>query len=122
MSDTPSTPQPRGPYSPIVRAGDWLVTAGQLGIKDGKLVDGGIVEQTRQALENIRVLLEGEGASMSDVVKTTVLLANIDDWATMNEPYLEAFGDHRPARTAYAAGGLPAGGLIEIEAWAYTGR
>lgn len=121
MSDTPSKPQPRGPYSPIVRAGDWLVTAGQLGIKDGKLVDGGIVEQTRQALDNIRVLLESEGASMSDVVKTTVLLASIDDWPTMNEPYLEAFGDHRPARTAYAAGGLPAGGLIEIEAWAYTG-
>ena len=119
MSDTPSKPQPRGPYSPIVRAGEWLVTAGQLGIKDGKLVEGGIVEQTRQALENIRVLLEGEGASMSDVVKTTVLLASIDDWATMNEPYLEAFGDHRPARTAYAAGGLPGGGLIEIEAWAY---
>lgn len=121
MSDTPSKPQPRGPYSPIVRAGDWLVTAGQLGIKDGKLVDGGIVEQTRQALDNIRVLLESEGASMSDVVKTTVLLASIDDWPTMNEPYLEAFGDHRPARTAYAAGGLPGGGLIEIEAWAYTG-
>ena len=120
MSDTPPTrPQPRGPYSPIVRAGDWLVTAGQLGIKDGKLVDGGIVEQTRQALENIRVLLEGEGASMDDVVKTTVLLASIDDWPTMNDPYIEAFGDHRPARTAYAVGALPAGGLIEIEAWAY---
>ena len=119
MSDTP---KPRGPYSPIVRAGEWLVTAGQLGLRDGQLVDGGIVEQTRQALENIRALLESEGATMSDVVKTTVLLANIDDWATMNEPYLEAFGDHRPARTAYAAGGLPAGGLIEIEAWAYVGQ
>ena len=117
MSDTP---KPRGPYSPIVRAGDWLVTAGQVGLRDGRLVDG-VVEQTRQCLENVRTLLESEGASMDDVVKTTVLLANIDDWGTMNDPYVEAFGDNRPARTAYAAAGLPIGALVEIEAWAYVG-
>jgi 2-iminobutanoate/2-iminopropanoate deaminase len=116
------TPKPRGPYSPIVRAGDWLITAGQVGARDGALVEGGIIAETRQALDNIRALLEAEGASMNDVVKTTVLLADIDDWATMNEPYLEAFGDHRPARTAYAAGGLPIGARVEIEAWAYVGQ
>lgn len=96
------------------------MTAGQVGIRDGQLVDG-VVEQTRQCLANIRALLESEGASMDDVVKTTVLLASIDDWLTMNDPYLEAFGDHRPARTAYAAAGLPIGALVEIEAWAYVG-
>lgn len=114
------TPKPRGPYSPIVRAGEWLVTAGQLGVRDGQLVDGGIVEQTRQALANIRTLLESEGSSMDAVVKTTVYLASIDDWPVMNEPYLEAFGDHRPARTAFAVAALPLGGLVEIEAWAHT--
>ena len=114
------TPGPRGPYSPIVRAGEWLVTAGQLGIRDGQLVEG-IVEQTKQALANIKSLLEAEGASMSDVVKTTVYLASIDDWPTMNDPYIEAFGDHRPARTAFAVAALPIGGLVEIEAWAHLG-
>lgn len=126
MSDAPKpmsdAPKPRGPYAPIVRAGEWLVTAGQLGVKDGALVEGGIVEQTKQALENIRVLLEAEGASMDDVVKTTVFLADIDDWAAMNGPYVEAFGDHRPARSAFAVAALPLGGLVEIEAWAHLGR
>ena len=118
MSDTP---KPRGPYTPIVRAGEWLVTAGQVGVRDGQLVAGGVVEETRQALANIRTLLESEGASMNDVVKTTVLLADIDEWGAMNDPYVEAFGDHRPARTAFAAGGLPVGARVEIEAWAYVG-
>lgn len=116
------TPPPRGPYSPIVRAGDWLVTAGQLGLEDGKLVPGGVVPETAQALANVRALLESEGATMSNVVKTTVYLASIDDWQAMNDPYLEAFGDHRPARTAFAAAGLPAGAQVEIEAWAYVGK
>jgi 2-iminobutanoate/2-iminopropanoate deaminase len=111
----------RGPYSPIVRAGDWLVTAGQLGLRDGALVEGGIVAETAQALENVKALLEGEGASLDDVVKTTVYLASIDDWGAMNDPYIAAFGDHRPARTAFAAAGLPLGARVEIEAWAYVG-
>ncbi|HEX4978525.1 MAG TPA: RidA family protein [Acidimicrobiales bacterium] len=120
MTD-PATPAPRGPYSPIARAGGWLVTAGQLGMRDGRLLDG-VVEQTRQALDNIRVLLESEGATLGDVVKTTVLLADIADWPAMNEPYVKAFGEHRPARTAFAAAGLPAGARVEIEAWAYVGE
>lgn len=116
-----STPRAAGPYTPIVRAGDWLVTAGQLGMRDGALVEGGIVPETTQALANVRALLESEGASMNDVVKTTVYLADIADWPTMNEPYLEAFGDHRPARTAFAVAGLPINARVEIEAWAYVG-
>ena len=116
-----TTPKPKGPYTPIVRAGDWLVTAGQLGMKDGELVAGGIVEQTRQAMANVRALVESEGATMADVVKTTVFLADIADWPAMNDPYVEAFGDHRPARSAFAVGALPMGALVEVEAWAYVG-
>ena len=111
--------KPVGPYSPVVRAGDFLVTSGQLGQLDGQLVDGGIVAETRQAMANLRSVLESEGASISDVVKTTVFLADIEDWPAMNEPYLEALGDHRPARSAFAVGGLPLGARVEIEAWAY---
>ena len=111
--------KPLGPYTPIVRAGDLLVTSGQLGLLEGKLVEGGIVAETKQTMANIKALLESEGASMSDIVKTTVYLADIEDWATMNEPYLEALGDHRPARTAFAVGGLPFGARVEIEAWAH---
>jgi len=117
---TSSSPKPLGPYSPIVRAGDWLVTAGQLGMKDGELVEG-IVAQTAQAMANIRTLLEAEGATMADIVKTTVFLADIDDWPAMNDPYLDALGDHRPARSAFAVGALPRGALVEIEAWAFVG-
>lgn len=113
--------KPVGPYSPILRAGDWLVVSGQLGLKDGAMVDGGIVEQTTQALANLAALLEGEGASMANVIKTTVFLSTIDDWPVMNDPYVAAFGDHRPARSAFAVGALPMGALVEVEAWAYVG-
>jgi 2-iminobutanoate/2-iminopropanoate deaminase len=117
-----ATPKPAGPYSPIVAAGDWLVTAGQLGVTaDGQLLDG-IEAQTTQCLANIRTLLESKGARMSDVVKTTVFLADIEDWPKMNDPYVEAFGDHRPARSAFAVGALPRNALVEIEAWAFVGR
>lgn len=111
--------KPLGPYSPVVRAGDFLVSSGQLGQLDGKLVDGGIVAETRQAMENLKEVLESEGASLTDIVKTTVFLADIDDWPKMNEPYLEALGNHRPARSAFAVGALPMGAKVEIEAWAY---
>ncbi len=113
--------KPLGPYSALVRAGDWLVSAGQLGLRDGKLVDGGIEAETTQAMANLRSLLEAEGAGMEAIVKTTVLLADIGDWPRMNPPYLEALGDHRPARSAFAVAALPLGARVEIEAWAYTG-
>jgi 2-iminobutanoate/2-iminopropanoate deaminase len=109
---------PVGPYTPIVRAGEWLVVSGQLGLADAKLVDGGTAGQLRQALVNLAALLDGEGASLADVVKTTVFLRHMDDYDGMNEVYVAAFGGHRPARSAVAVAGLPRGALVEIEAWA----
>jgi len=110
-----------GPYTPVVRAGDWLIVSGQIGVRDGSLVTGGMRDELRQALANLRALLEGEGASLDEVVKTTVFLRHIDDYAVMNEAYIESFGDHRPARAAVAVAGLPLGALVEVEAWAFTG-
>ena len=112
---------PVGPYTPIVRAGEWLVVSGQLGLADGDLVDGGVPAQTTQAIANLRALLEGEGASLADVVKATVFLRHMDDFEAMNTAYVAAFGDHRPARSTIGVAGLPRGGLVEVEAWARVG-
>jgi 2-iminobutanoate/2-iminopropanoate deaminase len=114
-----NSPKPVGPYRPIVSAGDWLICSGQVGAVDGALVEGGLVAQAGQALANLSALLEGEGASLADVVKTTVFLTDIGDFAAMNEVYVAAFGDHRPARSAVAVAALPLGAAIEIEAWAH---
>ena len=113
--------KPVGPYTPVVRAGDWLVVSGQVGARDGALVSGGLQAELRQALANLKGLLEGEGASITDVVKTTVYLRHIDDYAAMNEIYTEFFGEHRPARAAVAVGGLPLHAIVEVEAWAFVG-
>jgi 2-iminobutanoate/2-iminopropanoate deaminase len=110
-----------GPYTPIVRAGDWLVISGQVGLSEGGLVGGGVQPQVRQAIANVRALLEGEGATLAHVVKTTVYLTSMDDYSAMNDAYIEAFGDHRPARAAIAVAALPIGALVEIEAWAFVG-
>lgn len=112
---------PVGPYTPIVRAGDWLVVSGQVGIVNGAVVPGGVQDELQQAIANMQRLLEGEGASLADVVKTTVFLRHMRDYALMNETYLAAFGDHRPARSAVAVVELPVNALIEIEAWAHVG-
>ena len=114
--------RPVGPYTPVVRAGGWLIVSGQVGIQDGKLVEGGVEAQVRQALGNLKGLLEGQGASLQDVAKTTVFLADMADYARMNEIYVEAFGDHRPARSAVAVAALPVGALVEVEAWARLGQ
>jgi len=111
---------PVGPYTPIVRAGDWLICSGQIGITDGSLVDGGVEPELRQALANLRALLEGEGSSMDAVAKTTVFLTDMAHYADMNDVYVELFGDHRPARSAVAVAALPLGATIELEAWAYA--
>lgn len=113
--------KPVGPYTPIVEAGPWLICSGQVGIAEGALVEGGLEAQLRQALANMAGLLEGAGASMSDVVKTTVFLVDMDDYAEMNRVYVEVFGDHRPARSAVAVAALPIGARIEVEAWAHKG-
>jgi 2-iminobutanoate/2-iminopropanoate deaminase len=107
---------PVGPYTPIVRGGDLLFTAGQVGINDGAIVEGGVEAELRQVFVNLRSVLSSAHASLADVVKTTVFLVDIDDYATMNEIYMEEFGDHRPARSAMAVAKLPLGARIEIEA------
>ena len=109
------------PYSPVVRAGDWLVCSGQIGMVDGKRADGGLGAELTQAVANLSAILEAEGASLAQVVKTTVFLTHMSDYDVMNAAYIEAFGSHRPARTAVAVAGLPFGAFVELEAWAYTG-
>jgi 2-iminobutanoate/2-iminopropanoate deaminase len=112
---------PVGPYTPVVRAGDWLVVSGQIGLADGKLVHGDTVDQLKQAIDNLRGLLGQHGASLTNVVKTTVFLRHMSDYPRMNEAYMEAFGDHRPARSAIGVAELPLNALVEIEAWAFVG-
>jgi 2-iminobutanoate/2-iminopropanoate deaminase len=111
---------PIGPYSPILRAGDLLVVSGQLGLREGTMVSGGVAAETTQALANLAALLASEGASMDDVIKTTVFLRHMRDFDIMNEAYVAAFGDHRPARSAFAVAELPRVALVEIEAWAHA--
>ena len=119
MSDVPA--KPVGPYTPAVRAGDWLVCSGQVHLRDGALTTGGVGEATAQCVANVRALLEQNGATLDQVVKTTVFLTDMADYAEMNEAYIAAFGDHRPARSAIAVSALPIGAQVEIEAWAYLG-
>jgi len=109
---------PIGPYSPIVRAGDWLVCSGQLGLVDGVLVDG-VSAQATQALTNAAALLASRGATLADVVKTLVFLADMGDFGDMNEAYASAFGEHRPARSTVGVAGLPMAARVEIEVWAF---
>ena len=114
--------KPLGPYTPVVRSGEWIVCSGQLGMKDGALVDGGVAAETTQAVANLAGLLESEGAALSDIVKTTVFLTDMADFAAMNEAYVAAFGDHRPARSTIGVAALPLpGAAVEIEAWARKG-
>lgn len=112
-------PKPKPPYSPVVLAGDAVYTAGQTGVDaGGALVAGGITEQTRQTLENVRACVEAAGCTMDDVVKVNAFLVDLADFAAYNEVYREFFAEPYPARTSVQAG-LPAGVLIEIEAIAH---
>jgi 2-iminobutanoate/2-iminopropanoate deaminase len=115
---TSGAPRAIGPYSQGIRAGGFLFTAGQVGFdpSSGELVDGGISEQTERVLQNLRSILESAGASLSQVVKTTVFLVDMADFAAMNEVYARVFGDHRPARSTVAVAALPRGARVEIEA------
>jgi reactive intermediate/imine deaminase len=110
------------PFSEAVRAGDTLYLSGQVGIKPGtmQLVPGGIREEARQALENIRISLEAHGYSMRDVIKCTVMLADISEWATFNEVYKTFFSAPYPARSAFGASGLALGARVEVECVAAT--
>jgi len=113
--------KPVGPYTPVMKVGDFVICSGQIALKDGALVDGGVGDQVTQALANMSGLLESHGASLADVVKTTVFLVDMDDYADMNQAYVAAFGDHRPTRSAIAVAALPLGAQVEIEGWAFVG-
>jgi 2-iminobutanoate/2-iminopropanoate deaminase len=116
-------PKAIGPYSIGVSTGDLIFTAGQLGIdpETGELVRGGIEAETRQALTNLKTVLEAGGSSLENVVKTTVFLRDINDFAKMNGVYAVFFTDNYPARSAFQVAALPKGGAVEIEAIALAG-
>jgi 2-iminobutanoate/2-iminopropanoate deaminase len=115
---TDGAPRAIGPYSQGIKAGGLLFTAGQVALdpKSGELVAGGISEQTSRALENLSAILTAAGTNLSQVVKTTVFLVDMADFAAMNEVYGRAFGSHRPARSTVAVAALPRGARVEIEA------
>jgi len=119
---TPGAPAPRGPYSPAVRAGDFIYVSGQAALDPvtGRALLGDVQAETRQTLNNIKVNLEGCGASLADVIKCQVYLTNIADFAAMNEVYAEFFGATKPARTTVGVAALPlSGAKVEIDAVAY---
>ncbi|HEU5168956.1 MAG TPA: RidA family protein [Gemmatimonadales bacterium] len=111
-------PRAVGPYSPAIVADGFVFTAGQVGLEpaSGELVAGGVREQTARVLANLRAVLEAAGSGLDRVVKTTVFLVDMGDFAVMNEVYAEAFGTHRPARSTVAVSALPKGARVEIDA------
>lgn len=116
-----NAPDAIGPYSHGNVFGELIFTSGQLPVckEKGGIVDGGVAEQSRQSLENLRSVLEAGGGDMNTVVKTTCYLANIDDFAAFNKVYAEFFTTECPARSCFAVKDLPMGALVEIEAIAY---
>jgi 2-iminobutanoate/2-iminopropanoate deaminase len=98
-----------------------VICSGQVGQRDGVLVDGGVGAQAAQCVANLASLLAGHGLGLANVVKTTVFVTDIADYAEVNAAYSVAFAGHRPARSAIAVAGLPMGALVEIEAWAWAG-
>ena len=114
---TKKAPAAIGPYSQAIQVGNLVYTSGQIPINPatGAFVEGGIKEQTRQSLTNVKAILEEAGLSMSDVVKTTVFMADMGDFADMNAVYAEFFSEPYPARSAVAVKTLPKGALVEIE-------
>jgi 2-iminobutanoate/2-iminopropanoate deaminase len=114
---TAHAPGAIGPYSQAIIANGFIYTAGQIALDPatGQVVEGGITEQTRRVMANLKAVLEAAGSSLSKVVKTTVFLMDMADFAPMNEVYGEAFGDHKPARSTVAVSGLPRGVRVEIE-------
>lgn len=115
---TPNAPAAIGPYSQAVQAGNMLFVSGQIPIDPatGEFAGSDIATQTNQSLTNIKNILAAAGYSLNDVVKTTVLLADIADFAAMNAVYAEYFTENKPARAAFAVKDLPRGALVEIEA------
>ena len=114
---TKEAPAAIGPYSQAIKVGGLVYTSGQIPIipATGKFPEGGIKEQTRQSLTNVQSILKEAGVSMADVIKTTVFLADMNDFADMNAVYAEFFSEPYPARSAVAVKTLPKGALVEIE-------
>ena len=110
------------PYNQAIRVGDVVFVAGQLGIslETGALAEGGISEQTEQIMRNLRAILEAAGSGLDKLVKTTVFLQHLDDFAAMNEVYARHVGERPPARSTVEVAGLPSGALVEIEAVAHV--
>ncbi|MBO7466934.1 MAG: RidA family protein [Bacteroidaceae bacterium] len=114
---SPKAPAAIGPYSQAIQTGNLIYTSGQIPIDPttGLFVEGGIKEQTRQSLRNVQAILEEKGLTMGNVVKTTVFMADMNDFADMNAVYAEFFSEPYPARSAVAVKTLPKGALVEIE-------
>src|SRR5262249_20677485 len=118
---TASAPPVAGPYSPAVRAGDWLVLAGQIGFDPASgEIPTRLGDQARQALANVATVLAHCGRPLPHLAKVTGFTAAIGDMGGINDVYAEAFGGHRPARSTIGVAGLPADAAIEIEVWAYV--
>jgi 2-iminobutanoate/2-iminopropanoate deaminase len=107
------------PYTPVVRAGDWIIVSGQLGLADGEIVGGGVGPQTTQAVANLVARLAEFGATLADVAKTLCFLTDMGTFNEFNLAYAAGFGDARPARSTIGVASLPFGGNVEIEAWAF---
>ena len=120
---TPSQPWAAGPYSTAVRAGDWIVCSGQVGIDPatGNVVMGGIEPQARQALANVTAVLNDAGATWADVAKVTLFVGTMSPQSMdeVNAVYVEVIGEHRPARSTIGVAWLPMGAVFEVEVWAY---
>src|SRR5215471_10137203 len=114
---TDNAPKAIGPYVQAIKANGFVYTAGPIPLhpKTGNIVGGGIAEQTRQVLENLKAVLTAAGSSLDRVVKTTVFLKNMADFTAMNEVYAEYLGNFKPARSTVAVSELPRGALIEID-------
>ncbi len=119
---TKNAPAAIGPYSQAVRIGDFIYTAGQIALvpETGKLIEGGIEEQTGQVMQNLARILEAAGSSLANIVKTTIFVTNLDDFATINQVYGSFFTDKPPARSTVQVVALPLGAKVEIEAIAVS--
>jgi 2-iminobutanoate/2-iminopropanoate deaminase len=121
---TANAPEAIGPYSQAIVAGNMVYTAGQIALDPAtmEIVSGTVTEQTERVFRNLRAILEEAGSSLGAVVKTTVFLADMNDFAAMNEVYARHFGDHKPARSTVEAARLPKDVRVEIEAVAVVGQ
>ena len=102
-----------------MRAGDWIIVSGQLGLLDGEIVTGGVGAQTRQVIVNLKAHLKSAGVTINDVKKTLCFLTDMDNFDSFNSAYTDGFGSSRPARSTIGVAALPRGGVVEIEAWAF---